>query len=157
MNFSHDVIYDNFDDVSVRLVYESMLDRNISSCNVDGLTIDEVKNQILPGNRIHRIIVDREVVGIFKPGVVDISCYFEWGLERRFHYSRIGFIYIDEKHRNKGYASKILAEHVSECNKYAECCHEDNIASNAMLSKVLKFYKRAYISYRRAYYNIYVK
>ena len=50
MNFSHDVIYDNFDDVSVRLVYESMLDRNISSCNVDGLTIDEVKNQILPGN-----------------------------------------------------------------------------------------------------------
>ena len=157
MNLTHDVLYQDFDDVSVRLVYESMIDRNISSCDVEWLTLDEVKNKILPGNRLHRIIVDGEVVGIFKPGVVDISCYFEWGLERRFHYSRIGFIYIDEKHRNKGYASKILAEHVEGCTKYAECCHEDNVASNAMLSKVLKFHKRAYISYRRAYYNIYIK
>lgn len=150
-------MYKDFDDVSIRLVYESMLDRNISSCNVDGLTIEEVKNEILPRKRIHRILVNGEVVGIFKPSVVDISCYFKWGLDSEFHYSRIGFIYIDEKHRNKGYASKILEEHVNSCSKYAECCHEDNIASNAMLSKVLKFHKRAWISYRRAYYNIYVK
>ena len=74
MNLTHDVLYQDFDDVSVRLVYESMLDRNISSCDVEGLTLDEVKNKILPGNRLHRIIVNGEVVGIFKPGVVDISC-----------------------------------------------------------------------------------
>ena len=65
MNLTHDVLYQDFDDVSVRLVYESMLDRNISSCDVEGLTLDEVKNKILPGNRLHRIIVNGEVVGIF--------------------------------------------------------------------------------------------
>ena len=58
MNLTHDVLYQDFDDVSVRLVYESMLDRNISSCDVEGLTLDEVKNKILPGNRLHRIIVN---------------------------------------------------------------------------------------------------
>ena len=35
MNLTHDVLYQDFDDVSVRLVYESMLDRNISSCDVE--------------------------------------------------------------------------------------------------------------------------
>lgn len=157
MNLTHDALYEDFDDVSIRLVYESMLDRNISSCDVDGLTIEEVKNEILSGNRIHRILVNGEVVGIFKPSVVDISCYFEWGLDRKFHYSRIGFIYIDKKHRNKGYASKILEEHVNSRSKYAECCHEDNHASNVILARSLKFHKRAYISRRNAYYNIYVK
>lgn len=157
MNLTHDIIRENFDDITVQLAYLAMLDRNISSGDMEGLTLDEVKNCILPRQTVHRILVDGEVVGIFNPGVVDISCYFEWGLKRNFHYSRIGFIYIDEKHRNKGYATKILKEHVERCTKYAECCHEDNIASNTMLSKVLKFHKRFWNSYRRDYYNVYIK
>lgn len=156
MNITFDVLTENYDDKSIQLVYEAMLDTNISSECMDGLTLEEVR-EILTGKSIHRVLVDGEVVGVFNPGTVHISCYFEWRLERGTTYNRIGFIYIDKNHRNKGYASKILKDHIDQFEHYAECCHEDNVESNALLSKLLPFHRRAYISYRQAYYNIYVK
>lgn len=158
MNITTDEITENFDDVTLRLVYESMLDPNTSNYSEDDdeLTMDDVK-RIIKNERISRILLDGEAVGVYTPGLVHISCYFEWGLKRNFHYSRIGIVYIDKKHRNKGIASKILKEHVETRDKYAECCNENNHASNAILSKYLKFHKRAYIRRRDEYMNIYIK
>lgn len=155
MNITQDRIYDNFDEKTIQLYYEATMDKNIYSGDTEGLTIEDIRRTI--SGPICRIFVDGEVVGIFCSGVVHISNYFAWGLKRNFHYSRIGYIYIDKKHRGKGYASKILGDHVVDCDRYAECCHEDNIASNAVLSKFLKFHKRAYIHQRGEYYNIYIK
>lgn len=158
MNLICDVIQGkDIDDVSTRLIFEAMLDENISGkADMEGLTTDEVK-RIVDGKTVNRIIVDGEVVGVFNPGYVDRSNFVSWNLDKTKSYSRIGFVFIDKPHRNKGYAVEVMRRHIEGCENYAECCEENNAASNAMLSKVLKFHKRAHIWMRDAWYNIYVK
>ena len=77
----HDVLYQYFDVVSVRLVYESMIDRNISSCDVEGLTLDEVKNN--PARKFivatetgifHQMKKSRADVELIQAPVIDEAC-----------------------------------------------------------------------------------
>lgn len=156
MTLTYDVA-EQLDDKSVQLLFEAMLDTNISgNADMEGLTTGEVR-KMYEGKPVNRILLDGEVIGVFYPMTVDRSLYFDWLLDRDTIYNRIGFIYIDLDHRNKGYASKVLNDHVQKFDAYAECCSENNLASDAMLKKSLTFHRRYYNRWRGEYYNVYLK
>lgn len=157
MKLTHDSITSNFDDETIRLYHESMQDPNIvGNVDNDDITHDHIRRWI-DGTGCHRVLLDGKVIGVFNPQTVHISCYFDFGLERGIIYDRIGFIYIDKDYRNKGYATAILKEFIDKSEHFVECCNEDNLASKAMLSKVLTFKKRYRNIYRGEYQLVFIK
>lgn len=139
-----DVVNENFCDTAVRLIYESMLNKYTKSGNTSGLTLDEVRHEILKDESVTLIKVDGVIVGVANPSVLHHSLYDKLGLNRDIDYHRLGIIYFDENHRGKGYGALALKEFIKIHKNVIYITHASNDISNAIAQKHLTYYKDHY-------------
>ena len=137
-------VNENFCDTTVRLIYESMLNKYTKCGNTSGLTLDEVRNEILKDESVTLIKVDGVIVGVANPSVLPHILYNKLELNRDIDYHRFGIIYLDEQHRGKGYGTLALKEFINIHKNVIYITHASNDISNAIAKKKLKYYKDYY-------------
>lgn len=144
------------DDVIVKLVFDSMMCPFTSSRIYHDLTIEEVRDEILEGNKVTAIKHDDKIVGIINPNLLANDMYARLSLNSFIEYYRMGIIYILEEERGKGYASQALEHFIKLHKATIYITHCDNVQSNAVASKLMKFKQEYKNPFNFKMYNVYV-
>lgn len=138
----------------IKLVFHCMRNKYTSVSNSDGLTFKEVKS-IITGKPVSVIKNDGKIVGIVRTSFADTKLKSRLDLDIDSSYFHVGMIYIANKERGKGYASKTLLHFLKEHKNILYIAHQSNISSNKVGGKYLNFFKE--YSYFGSFepYNVY--
>lgn len=150
----------NYCDVVVQLVYESMMCPYTTGRMYDDLTFEEVRDEILVDNPISAIIKDGVIVGVCNPSPLHHELYGRLELDKNDKYYRLGIIYIGEQHRSKGYATETLKHFIDtkkeQGKKVIYITHQTNEGSNKIASSLMEFNQDYLNYYNWKRYNVYV-
>lgn len=122
----------------IKLVFHCMRNKYTSVSNSDGLTFKEVKS-IITGKPVSVIKNDGKIVGIVRTSFADTKLKSRLDIDSS--YFHVGMIYIANKERGKGYASKTLLHFLKEHKNILYIAHQSNISSNKVGGKYLNFFK----------------